>query len=418
MDIKKYWLVAFFLGSMLVVPPVWFPATPAWAQTSDPVCTIVNNSGYPDNQVYISFIGKVSGVYHRLVWNTGAFVQCLETDNTLTVEGQADKYCEYYTTLDKIKKPDGKYTFTVPKNDGGRLWISFANPVYFHINTGGGLREPSTDNSADPNYQTQFDKFEITYDSFGVTANTTCVDFYCLPLMFEMKNGSTSLGKLGLNRTQQAVVQALAAGVQTYQMVTPYRVLSPMTLNPGVTFPNDYFNNYVNYCWDYYTTHTLTLTVKGYMFTGTVTGDVLSLANASLAETHTISRPSSRQVIDCTGAGVFDPAGTGDFNARDGQIKDQVNMALNRSVMHLSDWTIETNFYKQNGLTDAQYRPNIYAKILHSLGIDRKIYAFPMDEMGWASKLEQQPATDIILTINLCKGGGSIPSTNVLLLSE
>jgi hypothetical protein len=41
-----------------------------------------------------------------------------------------------------------------------------------------------------------------------------------------------------------------------------------------------------------------------------------------------------------------------------------------------------------------------------------------MDEMGWASKLEQQPATDIILTINQCKGGGSISANNVLLLGD
>jgi len=414
MQRKHLWLVAVLLGIFITTSLGWSVG----AQAADPACTIVNRSGYPDNQVYVCYTSNVSGVSYHFDWNTGGFVQCQTSDNQLTISGQTDKYCEYYIRLDSLKQPDGKYSFTLAKSPGGRIWFSFKTPLYFHVNVENGivigLREPSTDNLTDPNYQTLFDKMELTYNDIGVTMNITSVDFVAIPLMFELKNNDSSYGTLGFNHTQAAIITAMKAGLAQYHMVTPYRVLSPMTLNPGSTFPRTtYYDNYVNYCWDTaFKSITFKVNVKGYWWDGTFSGDVLTLYNKDIPETHTISRPSSVEVIKCTG--VFDPAGSGDFNARDGQLKDEVNEALNRSTMHLytydtatstylTNWRDETTFYKQNGLPIDKYCPNTYSDILHTVAINKLAYGFPMDE-GWASKLENMtPVTDAIVTINSCK---------------
>jgi len=425
----NFWLVAAILAGLLIAPSAWFSPTPVWAQTSNPVCTISNKSGYPDNQVYVCYTSNVSGVSYHFDWNTGVFVECQSSDNQLTISGQTDKYCEYYIRLDNLKQPNGKYSFTLAKSPGARIWFSFKTPLYFHVNVEDGvvtgLREPSTDNLNDPNYQTLFDKMELTYNDLGVTMNITSVDFVDIPLMFELKNNDSSYGTLGFNHPQSVIINAMKAGLAQYNMVTPYRVLSPMTLNPVSTFPStSYYDNYVNYCWDTaFKSITFKVWVDGYWWDGTFSGNVLTLQNNDIPETHTITRPSSQEVIKCTG--VFDPAGSGDFNARDGQLKDEVNEALNRSTMHLytydkttstylTNWRDETTFYKQNGLPSDKYCPNTYSDILHTLAINHKAYGFPMDE-GWASKLENMtPVTEAIVTINPCKAN-LVPVESLLL---
>ena len=103
---------------------------------------IVNNSGYADNQIYLIVWGYTwadpttaeGHTPHHLDLKTGNYPACLTDDNTVSVTGSPDKYCNYWVTLDQIKQPDGSYSFSFPEINSARLVISFQRPAYFHIN--------------------------------------------------------------------------------------------------------------------------------------------------------------------------------------------------------------------------------------------------------------------------------------------
>ncbi|MBM4285183.1 MAG: hypothetical protein FJ128_08030 [Deltaproteobacteria bacterium] len=427
MRLRRFFLLLGLLSASLTVNLLWAHQGLANEALSPPKITIINHSGYPDTNIYLIVTGRVGANYHHLDWATGEFPECSADDNTVPVAGQSDLYADYFTTLSSIKQPDGTYSFPIHQMEGGRVWLSFDKPVYLHINSATAIREPSTDTTADPNYQTRFDKLEITYNALGVTTNTTCVDFFCMPLVFELKDNGASLGIRGMNRYQQSVVQALAADSMLKSLVTPYRVLAPKTTNPSYQsyVPSNYFQPYVDYIWTncWQDPGSLQVAAGGYNWTGQISGDVLTMTVDGLGEVHPINKPTnSLDIFACAGVFNIDTVTftEGEARKRDGAIKNEIVSALNRTVMHLatSEWDNRNRYYQKNGLSDAHYRTNIYSKILHDLAIDKRIYGFPYDEKGEAAKLENQPATDIILTINNCKGALSPAPFLLMLLGE
>jgi len=125
----NFWLFITMLAGLLISPP-------ALAAVITKKVTIINNSGYADKQIYVIVDGLFpgDGLYHRLDWQSNTYPAVSTADNTVSVPGQTDLYCNYYTTLDTIKQADGTYSFTFPQMNGGRLWISLGKPVYLHIN--------------------------------------------------------------------------------------------------------------------------------------------------------------------------------------------------------------------------------------------------------------------------------------------
>ncbi|MBU4356751.1 MAG: hypothetical protein KJ822_15645 [Proteobacteria bacterium] len=411
--------------------------------------TLVNNSGYADKEIYLivwgkSYTGDLTIPHHLNLLKGDDFPACDPSDNTVTVykdDGThySDGYCNYWFTLDQIKKADGSYWFEFPRINSGRLYITFHKPVYLHINQDQPtdpilMREPDLNNPDDPSYKTMFDKFEFTYDTAGLHANTTCVDYFCLPLKFEMMAGETHVGTLGFPCSQAAVILALEANPLLRTLKTPYRFYSPAThtTDPKVHFDDNYFNNYINYCWNHYKTNKLTITgvvnAESFSAVGTVQtintggGDVetLVLDDTEHGETYNIKKPSSKQVFACGGAGVFIPEGSGNTGLRDGYIKNEVASALNRTVMHLefSEWKDTSKHYQQNDLPDDNYKTNIYAQILHRLAINHLIYGYAWDDKyDQESYLSSETGTDLKVTINNCKAP-VVPVLSLLLLDK
>lgn len=425
----KLWCLLSILACSLL-------GNPAFANT----VTMVNNSGYPDSKIFLLAWGynpaDTTGTPYHLDLLTGALTASSTADNTVVVPGQSDKYCRYWVTLDQIKQGDGTYSFSFPKINSGRLYISLVNPVYLHINPGNpvGMREPSVTNITDPNFQTIFDKFEWTYDDAGLHADITPIDFVGLSLKFEMKSGAVSLGTMGFSGSLASIFDALAANPSLKPLQTPYRFYSPMANYPTGAFPADYLDSYIDYCWNLYKTNTLTITgvVDEVAFTAsgkvqTIGGiDTLLLNVEGTSEIHTILKPNSSQVFACNGDGVFNPAGyTNMALDRDGFIKDEIASALNRTVMHLvptppdySEWATASNYYQQNSLPSNVFKTNIYSQILHQIAIDNFIYGYPWDDNNsQASYLSSATGTDLIVTINDLKGSSLAPA-NLLLLEE
>ena len=195
-----------------------------------PKLTIINNSGYPDHEVYLVFIGRPYSETdphhtHHLVWQHDEFLPTFPVmdpvyDNTVTVPGaNSNPYADYSTTLDRLPRdPVTGHSFfhlpqkvdeTVPNDkagfDSGRLWISFKKPVYFHVFIDPKYHwltytQPDFTNPTDANYTTIYDFFEpqlaVSPDGINtVHADTTNVDSIAMPLLYELKNGPFPWGK-------------------------------------------------------------------------------------------------------------------------------------------------------------------------------------------------------------------------------
>ncbi len=446
--LKPSLLLVILAGLLLAAPALAYfgPATMK--------LTIVNHTGYSDEQVWLALIGKpikednsLLGYYQRMSMPGQTMVQCLKADsNALTVQRPDGTdypvtYCNYGFKLKDIKDPvTGAYSLTFPHMNGGRLWIAFHRQVYFRMNDDAlGLAEPTTDPAADdPNPLTFFDKFEFTFDypqdALGkdawLHANTTNVDFLAIPMLFEEKDNSdppVSLGKLGFTSGRGTLVQALSADPVLRPLTTPYRFNSPkekFVISEGL---RHHFDAYVNYCWSLYpdTDPAHPLTISGTTKLGgafTANGLVNSTTQALIftiegipGETHTIPKPvctppatdpSSWDVFAC--AGVFVPTGANATapDQRDGFLKTAVSAALNRSVMHkpVSDWN-NINYFYTNTITapnQDKFATNNYAKILHDYSLQKKCYAFPYDDKGgWNCEIDAQ-AYEVVLTLNNC----------------
>ncbi len=440
-------LLAILAGLLLAAP----------ALATDPVTaiklTIINNSGYPDDQVYVLVWGQnwtdTQPLPRHLILATGYdFPICTTADNTVQVQRDDgtfydDLYCNYWYTLAELKKPDGKIWFYFQQINSARLYVSFKKPVYLHINpadehvTWATVREPNHLDTGDPNYKTLYDKFEFTYNTANILyANHTNVDFTCLPLKFEMRDVSGNLiapGARGFARTRASIFGSLSCDPLLQPLKTPYRLYSPKAVTsstpsptfPPISFPVDYLEPYIEYVWTkcWQTEGALVITEPGFTARGHISGGVLSLKVDGIVpdETHTINRPTSNQVLDCNG--VFLKTGSEPFITRDGVLKDEIASALNRSVMHLAfnQWAVKDNFYK-NTLPEAQkanFRTNVYARDLHPLAIDEKIYGYAWDDKyGWDPTLSAaaNTATDLILTINNCRS--PVTPMNSLLLAD
>lgn len=127
-----------------------------------------------------------------------------------------------------------------------------------------------------------------------------------------------------------------------------------------------------------------------------------------------IGKPTSNEVLSQGGAPFTKhdfknpPEDHPEFNKNyiceiDGDIKNQVSTALNRSVMHMAPdqtnpnaiwWAEVADFYAKNGLADANYKPNFYAQVLHPLCHENKCYALPYDD-----KHDQQVQLNIPVSV-------------------
>ncbi|MCX5891081.1 MAG: beta-1,3-glucanase family protein [Deltaproteobacteria bacterium] len=450
----NFWLTLAILGGLVL-------AAPALATTTIKQ-TIINNSGYPDNQVYLVFYGKLNseigtpavGTFHRLDWPTGNFPAMSASDNTTDFSTHVPvpdptTYANYSTTLDKLARDpiSGNRFFNLPTVTdatagffSGRLYISFLNPVYLHVTDGKTISQPTYSPTAqDVNtvLKTVYDFFEPALDTdLQVWADTTNVDAVGMPLLYELRNGTTRIGgPKGLAMPLLTVRGAFSRDPVLKSLVTPTMIIAPGHGIENSVFSATYLDNYINYCWGYWDGSTPAKTLSFYYdqntdhslinWSGSVSSDKLTLTGTvnSATETHVINHPPTKDVFLCNGtlgAGTPpspEPAG---WTGRDKDLKNNVGSALNRTVMHLAPYPngqtqfpwqaylagYNNNvFYGQNGLTAAQFATNVYAKLLHQLCYDKvNIYGFAYDDNCNISTTINGYADNLILTICDCTG--------------
>jgi Beta-1,3-glucanase len=244
-----------------------------------------------------------------------------------------------------------------------------------------------------------------------------------MPLLYELKNGATSINTKGLDRSLKELRRAFLSDPIFKILVTPEGILAPGHSIDLGKFPSAYFTNYVAYCWKHWKDNVLTFEYpKGVSWSGQVGADdrlALTGTIGSNPETHYIARPPSVDIFYCNGVfqGVDHEPLIDGYIVRDAALKNNISSALNRTVLHLEPYPTATIteypweaykppngsggklFHQQNGLTIDNYQTNVYSKILHMFSYDGTIYGFPYDDNAKQASYIDGAATDIILTI-------------------
>lgn len=282
----------------------------------------------------------------------------------------------------------------------GRCWLSLGQPLTVPL-WDSGFIGPAFNAETDPNYNIIFDMFEFTYNpNKTIYCNTTSVDFFGIPITAALTGNENQ--NVGMSASRSEIFKAFQETPPFDSLIrtvdnTQLRILAPQK---DATFPQNYFDPYIDQCWQQYQNQSLTLQPlpyngATYISEGSVdANNVFNFVTTPGNTTHTIPKPTSTDVFGCDG--VFNPTGSDLARIIDGDIKNQVSSALNRTILLNSDsstWCDASKYYL-NSIT------NYYAKILHELSIDGKSYAFPYDDKcEQSSTIVDTSPQEIVLTL-------------------
>lgn len=359
---------------------------------------IVNNSVFPDNQIYVGIMGKEVGtnrpVYYNLADNSSAdaALVTLTTDaNTLHKEAGDRGFANVFTTLDKIKDK----TIYIARTHACRMFIGFNSPMYLHVNdNNGGFAGADMQNPSDPNIDVRWELCEFSYDeNYVMFINTTRVDAFQYPMGVELYGGEGAnnaymkrgelvdyndiIARWKSENQGNVFYNCLQSNVKKDQLgeiiMQPSKVAD--VKNHG------FFDDYISRIWTAFAGKELnvSLGVLG-KWRGKVSGDnfvLTSYEGNRNGQTAVVGRPTTVDVIE--GAGEFaKPHG----NDADLPVQAMFCGAMNRGVIdvnladgELQDWGDTSKFFKVD-----TYNP--YVKFFHEpeISYDAYTYAFAYDD--------------------------------------
>ncbi|KAI3336806.1 glycoside hydrolase family 64 protein [Xylariaceae sp. AK1471] len=285
--------------------------------------------------------------------------------------------------------PGTTTTVTIPQLAGGRIWFVIDSKLTFLLNPGPGIVEPSVTNTADANYQLKWGFCEFTDDKTQLFVNISYVDFVSLPIALALLNtaGNTqTVQGLPVNGLDQICTQLTQQGSSENAGWAKLVVKGPDGKNLRALSPNSgrvvdstlfsgYYQPYVDSAWAKYTSTDLNIDTQAQW--GVVTGRVSSSGLLSFPNVGTFAKPSATDIFSCsTGPFGSYPAATRDEM---GAIGARLAAAFNRSTLvanpNQPDAAGDVAKYYQTNPT------NNYARIVHSVNIDGRGYAFPYDDV-------------------------------------
>ncbi|KAI1267243.1 glucanase B [Xylariaceae sp. FL1019] len=291
--------------------------------------------------------------------------------------------------------PGATTTITVPQLAGGRVWFVIDSKLTFLLNPGPGIVEPAVTNQADANYNLNWGFCEFTwyvsvllyYNQQQLFVNISYVDFVSIPIALQLENTAGAVQAVqglpadGLDQIcSQLTSQGASENAGWGNLVikakdgSNLRAVSP---NSGIVMDNslfsDYYSSYVSQVWSKYTSEDLTINTQAQWgsVTGKISNDVLAFSDGTFAQ------PSAADIFSCS-TGPFGNYPT-DTSAEMGAIGARLAAAFNRS-------TLLANADQPNGESTANFYTtsptNHYARIVHSVNLDHRGYAFPYDDVA------------------------------------
>jgi hypothetical protein len=373
---------------------------------------VVNNTGYPNTEVYWFMIG--------MDWATGDFVTInsngtehfLSTaDNTIPVPAMGASYADYALTVAEAS------SVTIQPLESARIYFSVGSPILISVNTTNtgtiGYAGPAIANPNDPSQTIEFDmaEFDInpttpvngaTTANPGIWVDTSRVDDFGIPIQLNVvgQDGFNETTGESLAETRAQIMARYFVGVPSlgeagmpsaFQSLAqfpyiPYRIVAPANgtfnnqintatgattgLTPGAN--STYLDSYTAQVWQQYESSSITLDLAGIPAT---TCSVLGgNFNCNPGDYVISGQPTTTEVL------------LGDGNLAQGsgeqlQVQAQMCAALNRHVANLpfSDWWNPADFYP------AGEPANSYAQFWHQHALNGLAYGFAYDDVGGQS---------------------------------
>ncbi|EHK45968.1 uncharacterized protein TrAtP1_013048 [Trichoderma atroviride] len=284
-------------------------------------------------------------------------------------------------------------TVTVPiVITSARIYFSEGSLQFFMVKipNGDGLVQPSPTNLSDPSAGVNWGFVELSYTTgLAVYANISYVDFVgmILSMTLSVKDGSGTQVTKGLSSTAVSqicnglVQQGNSDGFPWSSMCvansagTPIRALSPNDYNVinSAGFQN-YWSAYVDQVWNQYTNNPLTINTQS---VGNVNCQVSGGTLNCSGDNRGYAKPTAGDIWGCN-SGPF--AIQGGDNAIHTAVVPRLCAAFVRSTLLIAGGNV------QPGVASSQYYTvnptNHYSRLVHSLEVDGRGYAFPYDDVN------------------------------------
>lgn len=440
-------------GGNMPIPPVPpNPPPPVFIPGFLPL-VLVNNSGFPDNEVYFLITGKnLSSV--------NCWGQINTTNGVVTLQPvqNGDNSTSFMIPFSSLPRSSTGRVAHVPQTISGLCWFSIGSPLTMGV-SGGGIEQPNPISPADPNYLTNYDIFEYDFQvaaSPQVSCDATAVSFFSIPQYAFLAGATSAASTTGLFQARSYIMSQMASVFNAAPLSSQWnklmlldsgrvlRVLSTMKSMSIPSFDSNYLDNaaaygysWISNVWNgiasFYKTNNCNMTVSvtspgaaTYDYTGTVNMSeefVFTSSNGGptvtfLAPTtsggqtlHTSYLIFAAQNLTVPGGAAQPTAGTADDAVsklfEEALIAGLIPTTDTLSLDYLS--ANQPNFYKVNtnlSPTGQASGPwfDLYSKALHALG---SIYTYGFDEPLWPNVLLSGPYTDnstyIGITIGNCE---------------
>ncbi len=398
---------------------------------------IANNSPFADSELFVAIVGKDIATGNH-VWvnaRTSAVLPMSSSYNTVlgptyngaTGPGGNSRYADCFTRLSDI----ANRTFTLPRIEGCRVFISRGQQLYFYFygasGAPSGYSGPDPQNPNDPNRGILHEIIELTNNQFGFFGNTTRVDSYKYPMGLELFGQGGFQQRTGELKNHAAIQADYKANVPTEFQ----GLLNPTT--GEITFPSktpafydgsngttpgpyaNYLGSYIDAIWNKYRNEDLIFFAgNAGVFKGRVGADgrlvVVGQSGAYAGRTGIVAaKPTTQQAFE--GKGVLDRR-VGDGDA-DLVVQAQLTAAINRHVVN----TTTPNPGQQNWYDASQYYrvgpANYYARFWHlpGISIDQKSYGFAYDDVNdQSATLHTSQPTRVVATFGGYAGQAPPPA--------
>ncbi|MEO0014607.1 MAG: hypothetical protein RLZZ535_2996, partial [Cyanobacteriota bacterium] len=263
--------------------------------------SIANNTNqYNNEDIYFGIIGKQSDKW-GYINPDGSWQEAPPESQKLNVPF--------------LKLSDQSSIDLSPPIISGRCWLSIGQPLTVTL-WDSDFTGPAFNTETDPNYSIIFDMFELTYNpDKTIYCNTTSVDFFGLPITATITGNENQ--SVGMSASRSEIFKAFQETPPFDSLIrtvdnTQLRILAPQK---DATFPQNYFDPYIDQCWQQYQSQSLTLQPLPYdgaiyISEGSVdANNVFNFVTTPGNTTHTIPKPTSNDVFGCDG--VFNPTGSG-----------------------------------------------------------------------------------------------------------
>jgi RHS repeat-associated protein len=300
-----------------------------------------------------------------------------------------------------IAGPANGASISIPLRSGlvaGRAYISFGDELQFFL-TPDGLVEPAGWVETDPNHDVIYDWVEFARDGTQLFINTTMVDMFSVPISVSATNGDGSRETQGrlVNNGRSRIFNALKSyglgGLIQYRDggSLPIRALAPIHGMEAGVIPSNYFADYVNDAWSYYSTTDLTVETAAGLFTGRVVANKFVFKNAGGNVVGTFSKFSTSDIFACEG--TTQPTGQPDRNNALA-IGARLCAAFNRGTLSTANHA-GSNVQATYDAT-AFYPPgiesNLYSKAMHLNEANGNAYGFAFDDVAEFSPAINSPS--------------------------